>query len=113
MSLVSGPAGRRGGQPALPWNEDTGKWAEGSALDLALPLSASVSASSDPLNAPARSAHPGSMDTAAAASSGCGELTRELVAAFARDNTVMLTVADWKIFGTMGGCGGAGTGLCV
>ncbi len=54
------------------------------------------------------------MDTAAAASSGCGELTRELVAAFARDNTVMLTVADWKIFGTMGGRWMQGSSLaCV
>ncbi|GLC65037.1 hypothetical protein PLESTF_000239600 [Pleodorina starrii] len=38
----------------------------------------------------------------AAAGTGCPELTRELVAEFARDNTIMLTVADWRIFGTMG-----------
>ncbi|KAG2422501.1 hypothetical protein HXX76_015970 [Chlamydomonas incerta] len=33
---------------------------------------------------------------------GCPDLSRELVADFARDNTIMLTVADWRIFGSMG-----------
>ncbi|GIL87771.1 hypothetical protein Vretimale_13060 [Volvox reticuliferus] len=35
-------------------------------------------------------------------STGCPELSREYVAQFARQNTIMLTVADWRIFGTMG-----------
>ncbi|GFR46128.1 hypothetical protein Agub_g7646 [Astrephomene gubernaculifera] len=33
---------------------------------------------------------------------GCPHLSREHVAQFARNNTIMLTVADWRIFGTMG-----------
>eukprot|EP00198_Chlamydomonas_reinhardtii_P011930 XP_001701267.1 predicted protein [Chlamydomonas reinhardtii] len=33
---------------------------------------------------------------------GADDLSRELVADFARDNTIMLTVADWRIFGSMG-----------
>ncbi|KXZ42178.1 hypothetical protein GPECTOR_190g297 [Gonium pectorale] len=39
---------------------------------------------------------------APAAGAGCPALTREHVAQFARNNTIMLTVADWRIFGTMG-----------
>jgi hypothetical protein len=33
----------------------------------------------------------------------CPELTKELVASFARDSTIMLTVSDWRIFETFGG----------
>ncbi|KAG2487324.1 hypothetical protein HYH03_014041 [Edaphochlamys debaryana] len=45
-------------------------------------------------------------DTGAAAvvpaNAGCPPLTRELISEFARENTIMLTVADWKVFGTLG-----------
>ncbi|KAG2433971.1 hypothetical protein HYH02_012433 [Chlamydomonas schloesseri] len=37
-----------------------------------------------------------------AGATGCPDLSRQLVADFARDNTIMLTVADWRIFGSMG-----------
>ena len=37
-----------------------------------------------------------------ASGSGCEELSPELLRQFARDNTVMLTVSDWRIFETFG-----------
>ncbi|GIL65415.1 hypothetical protein Vafri_19165 [Volvox africanus] len=43
-----------------------------------------------------------SQSSSAPVSAGCPELSRDYVAQFARLNTVMLTVADWRIFGTMG-----------
>ncbi|PNW83849.1 hypothetical protein CHLRE_04g217949v5 [Chlamydomonas reinhardtii] len=48
--------------------------------------------------------------TVKAGATGCPELSRELVADFARDNTIMLTVADWRIFGSMGEDAGVGYG---
>ena len=34
----------------------------------------------------------------------CPELSKELVASFAKDNTIMLAVCDWRMFETFGGC---------
>lgn len=39
---------------------------------------------------------------AVASGGGCPELTKELVASRAKNNTIMLTATDWKIFETMG-----------
>ena len=35
----------------------------------------------------------------------CPELTKELIASFALNGTIMLTVCDWRIFETFGECG--------